>query len=160
LLGNVDVLKIGRDISLIAVDSVVHEAYFAALELEKESINAGVLKVIGCYNLSLADRPPNVVNVEAIKEILPLNLGCSERLRWQLHLPTTTPGTPSEKHSYLEAQRTPSRHAHPPEQAGSQIKRLHEVWIQPRRRSADLHKMLQDLFNLLQISDHSNHIHG
>jgi hypothetical protein len=38
--------------------------------------------------------------------------------------------------------------------------RLHELWIQPRGRSADLHQVPQDLFDLLRIGDHSNHFHG
>jgi hypothetical protein len=46
------------------------------------------------------------MTAEAIEEKLPLNLGCSERLRGQLYLPATTPSTPSEKHSSLEAQQT------------------------------------------------------
>jgi hypothetical protein len=34
-------------------------------------------------------------------------------------------------------------------------------WASQRRTApADLHKMPQDLFNLLQIGDHGYHIHG
>jgi hypothetical protein len=54
------------------------------------------------YNPRWAIEPPNVVTIEAIAEILPLNFGCSERLRWQLHLPATTPNTAREKRGSLE----------------------------------------------------------
>jgi transketolase len=44
-LGKVDVLRDGNEVSLISVGSVVHEAYAAALELEKESLSIEVLNV-------------------------------------------------------------------------------------------------------------------
>jgi len=43
--GAVDVLKPGRDITIAAMGSVVHEAYFAALDLVEEGIDAEVLNV-------------------------------------------------------------------------------------------------------------------
>ena len=43
--GAVDVLKRGNDVTLAAVGSVVYEAFFAALELEKMGMSAEVLNV-------------------------------------------------------------------------------------------------------------------
>ena len=43
--GGVDVLKQGNDVTIAAVGSVVYEAYFAALELEKMGMSAEVLNV-------------------------------------------------------------------------------------------------------------------
>jgi transketolase len=43
--GAVDVLKKGSDVTLVAVGSVVYEAFFAAAELERQGISAEVLNV-------------------------------------------------------------------------------------------------------------------
>ena len=43
--GTVDVIKKGSDVTIAAVGSVVHEAYFAAMELEREGILAEVLNI-------------------------------------------------------------------------------------------------------------------
>lgn len=44
-VGRVDVLKLGDDVSIFAVGSVVHEAYDAATALQSESVDAEVLNV-------------------------------------------------------------------------------------------------------------------
>lgn len=44
-LGQVDVLKAGTDVSLIAVGSMVHEAYAAALQLAEDDIEAELLNL-------------------------------------------------------------------------------------------------------------------
>ena len=63
----------------------------------------------------------NVVTVEAIEEILPINFGSYKRIRWQLHFLAATPIKPNEKPGSLEGRGTPRGHVHPPEQAGRQI---------------------------------------
>ena len=44
-LGKVDILTKGNDLCVFAMGSVVHEAYFAALELAEESINVEVMNI-------------------------------------------------------------------------------------------------------------------
>jgi hypothetical protein len=58
-----------------------------------------------------------------IRVFLSFRRGHNRRFEIQdrCHRPAATPGAPRGKHSCLEAQRTPRRHAHSPEQAGRQM---------------------------------------